>query len=164
MTNKNTYSQRSKSLEQRFWEKVDLGDGCWVWKSAIGSRGYGIFWVGGKSEGAHQTSYRLSNGPIKAGLLVMHTCDRPACVRPDHLVLGTTKDNALDAKAKGRVAFGERNGGGKKLSEESVVEIKRLSASREASITGLARMFGVSVNTIKMIRRGRLWAHVRGMD
>lgn len=101
-------------FSDRFWSKVEKSEGCWTWKSAIGSRGYGIFWIGGKKKNAmaHRVAYQLSKGEIADGMLIMHSCDNPRCVNPGHLSLGTNLGNALDAKAKGRLACGERNGGG----------------------------------------------------
>lgn len=161
MTKKSTWAQRGKTLEQRFWEKVNKTDRCWLWTSAIGSRGYGIFWLGGGvSDGAHQVSYRMHKGEIPHGLMVMHSCDNPACVNPDHLSVGTARDNALDAKSKGRLAIGERNGGGRKLTTQAVADIKGYSVLKLASIAELAEKFGVSRYAIKRIRCGRGWTHV----
>lgn len=120
------------SLESRFWSKVQKGNGCWLWTSARsgGSHGnaYGFFWVGGKkrSEFAHRVSYKLHKGPINDGMCVMHSCDNPLCVNPEHLSIGTNTDNLQDAAKKGRTAYGERNGGGGKLTDNSVRRIKAL--------------------------------------
>lgn len=162
MTRKSTWEQRAKTLEQRFWEKVNKTSGCWLWTSAIGTRGYGIFWVGAveRSKFAHRLSYEMSCGPIPGGLVVMHSCDTPACVNPAHLSVGTSGENTRDALKKGRMPIGERNKGGGKLKDADVAEIKRLSASREMSISGLSRRYGVSMYVIKCIRRGKLWKHV----
>jgi hypothetical protein len=149
---------RGESLEERFWSKIDKSGSCWAWTSAFTTRGYGFFWVGGakRSEYAHRVAWELSNGgKVPDGSVVMHSCDNPKCVNPAHLSIGTPKDNAQDCKRKGRNAFGERNMGGQKLTWEKVREIRKLSGHLGRART--ARKFGVSENTIKMIRQNRLW-------
>lgn len=91
------------SLNDRFWSKVQKSDGCWLWTASRGTAGYGYF-VGLKSRQAHRVAWELTNGkPVPSGLMVCHTCDVRACVRPDHLFLGTAKDNAQDAVSKDRL-------------------------------------------------------------
>lgn len=81
---------------------VDRGPGCWEWPGAQGN-GYGmILMPDGRLRGAHRVAWELANGPIPDGLFVLHHCDNRACVRPDHLFLGTQGDNVRDMYAKGR--------------------------------------------------------------
>lgn len=87
----------------RFWSKVPIGaEGCWEWKAGLSPRGYGQFWDTGTNRGAHRYAYEQVIGPIPEGLFVCHRCDNPACVRPDHLFLGTQQDNMSDKQSKGR--------------------------------------------------------------
>jgi hypothetical protein len=92
---------------ERLWRRVDKSDGCWLWTGAVESWGYG-YMNNRRSERpprrvrVHRLSWELANGPIPEGLWVLHTCDTPACVRPDHLFLGTVTDNNRDAARKGR--------------------------------------------------------------
>jgi hypothetical protein len=88
----------------RFWKKVDRrGEReCWSWTAARNSCGYGSFWDGRAVVQASRFSWQLENGPIPAGLYVLHSCDNPPCVNPAHLFLGTQGDNVADRKAKGR--------------------------------------------------------------
>lgn len=162
VTKGSTHAQRGKSLVERFNEKVERTEGCWLWQSAIGSRGYGIFWVGGerRSAFAHRIAYEIAHPdePMPAGLLVMHSCDNPRCVNPAHLSLGTNSQNQLDSSRKGRNARGEKNGGGRRLTEIAVREI--LATHGQLGCRRAARAYGVSSQTIKAIRRGRSWAYV----
>lgn len=97
-----------KTTEQRFWEKVEIipFHSCWEWVGAKNWGGYGLLW-GGLSKPrtllAHRFSYEIHKGHIDAGLDMMHSCDNPGCVNPDHLTPGTTLDNILDCKSKGRM-------------------------------------------------------------
>jgi hypothetical protein len=101
------YVRKLKSPEERYWGKVDKVDsGCWLWRGAVSSRGYGNFTVRRKQFGAHRYSYEMAHGPIPPGLIVCHTCDTPACVNPAHLFVGTDQDNVDDMMEKGR---GNRN-------------------------------------------------------
>lgn len=90
------------------------GAGCWEWVGAKLVRGYGHLSHEGKYLLAHRVSYELHNGPIPDGLLVLHSCDNPACVRPDHLWVGTPKQNTEDMHKKGRGATGSKRPNAKK--------------------------------------------------
>lgn len=93
-------------LFERFWRYVAKGDGCWLWVGSKNGPGYGKIGAGGKGGRtvmAHRISWEIANGPVPEGLHVCHHCDVPACVRPDHLFVGTRSDNMRDAESKGRV-------------------------------------------------------------
>lgn len=76
---------------------------CWAWLGATaGTMGYGRFWLNRGVVQAHRFSYERYVGPIPMGMLVLHRCDNPKCVNPDHLFLGTDFDNLHDAMRKGR--------------------------------------------------------------
>lgn len=98
-----------KSLELRFWSKVKKTETCWLWIAATNIGGYGFFSVGGRRSGrmvaAHRISYELTYGTFNEELFVLHKCDNPPCVRPEHLFLGDNYDNVLDAIKKGRKKF-----------------------------------------------------------
>ena len=94
---------------QRFWNKVEKTDGCWLWtgaRSTCLSRKnalvYGHMRIDGKYKKAHRVSYELHFGEIPKGKIVMHSCDTPLCVNPKHLSLGTKKMNGADMARKNR--------------------------------------------------------------
>lgn len=95
------------TLEERFWAKVQKGEGCWEWQAAK-TNGYGRINVEGRAIPAHRLAYELTNGPIPQGLFVLHSCDNPGCVNPEHLRAGTALDNMLDRSARGRPTGGGR--------------------------------------------------------
>jgi hypothetical protein len=91
------------ALADRFWDRVLIGDGCWEWQGATSGKGYGRVSVGGRKLSAHRVAWTLWNGPITSGLFILHHCDNPPCVRPDHLFEGTHLVNMRDARSKGRL-------------------------------------------------------------
>lgn len=92
------------TLRQRFNCKVARTPTCWWWHGAKNSQGYGKLRAGNKWWTAHRISYLLHKGKIPPDLWVLHRCDNPSCVNPDHLFLGTRQDNIEDARQKGRLA------------------------------------------------------------
>lgn len=88
--------------ESRFWSKVQRTSTCWIWTGSRRGSGYGGVRIGGVLYLAHRISYLISIGPIPDGLLVLHRCDVALCVRPDHLYLGSQKQNVHDAIERGR--------------------------------------------------------------
>jgi hypothetical protein len=95
------------TIEQRFWAKVRKRDGCWEWTGAKNADGYGMIGVNGvghkRHAPAHRVSWELHYGHIPTGMWVLHHCDNPPCIRPDHLFIGDRSANMKDCAAKGRL-------------------------------------------------------------
>ncbi len=98
----------NKCLIDRFWPKINKTETCWLWTATVQSDGYGMIKTVSLTDKinrmrlAHRVSYEISFGEIPSGLLVLHKCDNPPCVNPDHLFLGTDKANAIDRDKKNR--------------------------------------------------------------
>lgn len=138
--------------------------GCWLWTGGVDIGGYGELSMGGrgKHRKAHIVAWELATGQkVPHGKILMHfVCDTPACVRHDHLKLGTTLENNRDCRSKGRTnpARGSRHGLAI-LDEDKVAVIK--AALRGGGVhADLARLYGVSVATISNINTGKSWTHV----
>ena len=150
--------KRSTPLADRLWARVDRsGDGCWEWQGGKGTRGYGTLRMNGVTYSTHRLAWELSHGAIPSGLHVLHECDNPACCRPDHLFLGTARDNIHDCLRKGRFHHGE-NTGGARLSEADVRVIRMLHP--RMTYTEIGKRYGVNYGTIKAIVLGKTWKHV----
>jgi hypothetical protein len=161
-------------VESRFMAKVNKQarvnkhkSGCWLWTASIRSKkGYGQFAVrqNGKQFNwqAHRFAYAHFIGKIPEGKFVLHNCDTPACVNPEHLFLGTHQENVDDMMKKGRKRTKPCKGssnGRSKLNEEIVADIKTYSS--DYSNKALAEIFDVSHHTISLIRLGKTWKHVQ---
>lgn len=148
---------------ERFEASVEKSDGCWLWLGAPQSQGYGEMLINGRHYLAHRLSYELFKGPIPEGLEVCHECDNPPCVNPDHLFLGTHRDNMRDMAQKGRAAIagpaGERHGMSK-LTVSDVREIRQRAAIGH-SYRQLAEAFGVDSTNISLIVRRKAWKAVK---
>jgi len=130
--------------------------GCWRWARCGDKDGYGIIHLqGGTVERAHRFAYRITHGEIPDGLVVRHSCDNPRCVNPAHLSVGTCAENTGDAVAKNRHYHGERFHTAK-LTEADVIAIR----AAKATITELAKAYGVDKTNISCIRRGKTWRHL----
>jgi HNH endonuclease len=99
-------------IEPRFWPKVRKTKTCWLWTGSKNNKGYGQLRVGGRkgsARSAHRIAWELANGPLVPGRCILHRCDTPACVRPDHLFEGSKADNTRDMVLKGRWSNQFRN-------------------------------------------------------
>jgi hypothetical protein len=164
-----------------FWSRVDksgpvVREGltpCWMWTGGRGRGRYGVVWWNKRSDSAHRVAWTLTNGPVPDGLWVLHRCDHPGCVNPDHLWLGTHAENDADREAKGRTARGLKSGrhtkpestmrgeahGRAKLTDGDVVTIRDRRARGER-LQSIAADFGVTDVLVSLIARRRIWRHV----
>jgi hypothetical protein len=100
-------ASRTRDPETRFRRScIKQSNGCWLWHTSPKIRRYASFWINGAREQAHRASWLLFRGPIPDGLHVLHKCDTPLCVNPEHLFVGTHADNMADMKSKGRARSG----------------------------------------------------------
>lgn len=153
----------------RFWDKVKKTRSCWVWQGSKHGYGYGLIRVDTKMLLTHRVCWQISRGAIPHGLQVLHRCDNPPCVRPEHLFLGTQAENVEDMVRKGRVALGERrrperiprgeNHVRSKLTTAKVRQIRKRYATGETQ-DELAREFGVAQSLISVIVHRKKWVHV----
>ncbi len=150
------YSERDVG---RFLEKVRKTPDCWEWTASDNGHGYGQFYLNGTPVGAHRAAYEFFIGSIPDGLMVLHSCDNPACVNPAHLFAGTAADNSHDMVTKKRGNTGEWNRGGGKLKESDIPEIRRRRHAGER-LAEIAADYGVSDSMISMIASRRKWAYV----
>ena len=153
---------RPEVVAQRYWSKVnkdgpvvreDLGP-CWIWRATKCRDGYGRFQLSDKSPVlASRMSWLLTFLFLPKELCVLHKCDYPPCVRPDHLFLGTKADNARDMVAKGRNVPGRRV-------DEMGRETIREARSKGVSARDLSKRYGLSESTIYGILAGKQWGPV----
>jgi len=166
--NYDAYHRKTKLLppefrqhyKNSFYARVGLPtteDGCMEWLGHKNHGGYGQLSVHKKMMASHRLSYLMHNGPIPDGMFVCHKCDNPACLRPDHLWLGTCQDNTNDKVNKNRQARSRGEKSSKaKLKETDVIEIlEKIRGGYTDEY--IAAAYKVTPITIKRIRRNKTW-------
>jgi len=151
-------------LRKKIMDNIEISNtNCWLWKKSLRSTGYAQIVGYGRARAGHRLSYKLFNGDFDEQLFVCHSCDNRRCVNPDHLFLGTAKDNYFDMVAKSRqnIAHGEK-AGRTKLTKENVYEARKLYESGLHGCTVLAKKYGVTSRTIWCAIKGVTWKHVNG--
>lgn len=144
-------AKSNKTYEERLLEKTLVVDGgCWLWQATKNGDGYGRFRYQGTLHGAHRVSYMLYKGDIPEGMCVLHDCDTPSCINPDHLVLGTQVDNIHDMENKGRAVHPLDTKKKKKVSLEDYQEICRLR-EQGRSHTEIATVIGISSSYVGLL-------------
>ena len=149
-----------RSFEDRFWSYVKKGnsDECWPWLGSLDSHGYGKIHVYNDiTLLAHRVSWELAYGSIPTGLCVLHHCDNPRCVNPDHLFLGTHEDNARDRESKHRGNHG-------RLTPQDVLEIYALSNQACMPQREIGLRYGIDGNTVSDIKLGITWNWITGAN
>ncbi len=149
--------KRDRPIIDRFIEKISFGSsGCWYWIACINKHGYGTF----AKKLAHRISWEIHKGSIDPGLCVLHKCDVPSCVNPDHLFLGTHRENMEDMAIKNR---GKNRIKGElnlkhKLTEKQVLEIRELN--KKLSYLELSNKFNISRSNIYKVIKREIWRHI----
>ena len=148
--------------KERFLSKIPAPNerGCMEWKACRNSKGYGQFGIDGRMRVATRIAYTLAKGQIPEGMLVCHTCDNPPCCNPDHLFIGSPKDNQSDKAIKGRCApqAGSMNHYAR-LTESDVIQIRSMRESG-SPVADLAHRFNVHQTTISKIVTRATWNHI----
>lgn len=159
VSNKNGISlKRPKITTQNIKDFVSVTEsGCWEWQFCRTQAGYGMLRYGGRSVYSHRRAWELFKGKLPASTQVLHHCDNPPCCNPEHLFLGTQRDNMQDAKKKGRTAYGFKA----KLTWDQVRSIREHYKTEGTTCRTLAEKFGVSAQNISEIVRGILWKEPR---
>ncbi len=165
---------KARPAAERFWERVEKGageDDCWLWTgcrtrgSAKCAQEYGVIGIGGDTNttgkliGAHRLSWELHHGPIPENLGVLHKCDTPLCVRPDHLFLGTQVDNNDDKVQKKRHRFGSRSHLAR-IDEAKAKEIRDKYATGQYTQAELAEEYCLSKTGVWYVIHRVSWDHV----
>ena len=145
---------KTKNIVGFFWSCVQRTEQCWEWSGGQ-RRGYGYFEYIGRKIAAHRLSYELHYGPIPEGQCVLHRCDNPPCVRPDHLFLVTVGDNNRDRHRKGRTSYHRA-----KLTENEVRAIRNDYTGQPGEKARLAKRFSVTKTTIGYIISRKIWTNI----
>lgn len=156
MRQKNTIPAITEKDRKRFWSKVAIKDNkevCWEWQRGKNIGGYGNFDLRGKTFVSHRIAFFMENGIDPKDLCVCHKCDNPACVNPNHLFLGTDKDNVHDMHKKGR--FGLRRGEGTHNSKLKDFQVKEILEKHKngQSVPSLCKEYNVSSAIVHSILR-----------
>jgi len=154
-------ARKRTSVEVRFWKFVDKTSDCWIWTGAKTLNGYGTIGLGSKKDGkemSHRLSYKIHKGEIPDGMYILHSCDNPSCVNPDHLRFGTAKENTHDAMDKNRfikppIHVGENNPKAKITAEQA----REIRDNNHIKAKYYAEKYSLHISTVLRIRRGRTW-------
>lgn len=147
-------SWKGQNVEERFWSRVIKTDECWEWMGTTDRKKYGQIKFGQKTLTTHRFSYILANGEPPVDKHIMHTCDKPWCVNPAHLIIGNNADNCADKSRKGRTPrkYGECSASSK-VSDSDAKEISRRYLGGEDQAK-LAECFGISQPNVSRIVNG----------
>lgn len=155
-------------MRKKIKSRTVLKNDCWIWAGPIFSDGYGNAGSGYPDQRAHRSSFILFNGKIPKGSMILHVCDIPLCINPQHLYLGDAKQNAKDALERGLHPKGpnpkKSNPGGKngraKLSEKQVISIRKEYIFNENGAQKLARKYKISKRQVLNILKRETWKNI----
>jgi hypothetical protein len=150
---------KGRSLEQRIFDysMPEPNSGCWLWLGALNACGYGTIGVKYRSQLAHRISYSVFKGLVPKRKNVLHHCDMPCCVNPEHLFVGTQRDNVHDMEHKKRAYHprGENHG----LAKITEREVKLIRMDKRSERT-IAKAMGLTRAIVRGVKIGRTWGHV----
>jgi hypothetical protein len=151
----------TENLVNRFEAKVKVGRGCWAWQAAKTPLGYGFIKINGRMVGAHRASWLIYRGEIPPGKNILHECDNPNCVNPNHLSVGTQSKNISDMvkRGRGRIPRGEGHYL-TRLTNADVVDIRGKYANGNVTQRELAKEYGVDRSSISKICSRKNWKHI----
>jgi len=153
----------NNSLSERFWKNVNIKEDseCWEWLKSTNKQGYGHLNINNKLCRANRIAYKISYGIIPSGLCVLHTCDNPLCVNPNHLWLGTHNDNMRDKVLKGRCShLKEELNPNSKLTKIDVLTIRNLYDMNGYTQYKLAELYNVTRSCIKHVVNKDVWKNI----
>jgi hypothetical protein len=148
-----------KPLRERISAYIDTRGECWMWTGCRDRNGYARVSVNNRQRLAHRIMWVIEHGEIPEGQQVLHKCDTPGCVRPDHLFLGDYQANTDDKLQKGRHRYGVSQGEAHGMAKLTETDVREILAS-PLSGRQLADMKGVTPTTIYDIRKRRIWKHL----
>jgi hypothetical protein len=164
MENKFNKMNWSQDIVDRFWSKVKFPeniDDCWEWTAYKDRDGYGHFTIiNNKVIRASRFAYEFYNGPIPNGLLVCHKCDNPPCCNPNHLFLGTIRENSIDMLKKGRAPIGDKDFGKRthgKIIENDVEDILHLKYD---TVQTASQCLGIHQHAVRAIFQRKSWQSI----
>lgn len=157
----------SNALIKKIWDNTLVTNDCWIWQGSKNPAGYGNMWTGERYDRPHRIVWCYANNSwIANGQQVCHHCDNPSCVNPDHLFIGTSKDNHQDMIAKGRQNRPDHVGINHPrtfFTEDDIHNI-RLALSKGTRPVELARKYGLSISTVQSIKTQNNWSHITYQD
>lgn len=152
---------KKESPETRFWKYVKRAneDQCWEWQGCLTKKGYGFLRVGRSTQLAHRFSWAIRYGSVPSDLCCLHRCDNPRCVNPNHIFLGTRKDNNEDRARKKRGRNGPQDGPNNNYAKLTWNQIDGMRHLRNLGVgqEQIALSFGIKQSTVSRIVRGLGW-------
>jgi hypothetical protein len=148
--------QQRPTAEERFWPNVNKTETCWLWTGSVNNKGYGKLSFKGEYVYAHRFSMYLVLGRWPNDC-ILHSCDTPLCVNPDHLREGSQTENLQEMRQRHRHTYGERHPHAKLTQNQ--VETIRILLDEGVAAKDIADRFNISTTTVGRIRRGEGWAH-----
>ncbi len=143
------------SLKERLMQRIKKNEkGCWEWQGSIakGRYPYGFISTSDGLQNTHRVAWKLFRGSIPRGMLVCHTCDNPRCCNPDHLFVGTQKDNLDDRKRKGRTLTGQRHPNSA-ITDSLAEQLRKEFDGVRGSIRRLSEKHGITSDVVRNVVR-----------